>query len=287
MGFVATKFALEDYSPLWTNSLRFILAAIISLPFLFYKKSWQRETDQLKQSFCAGIFLLTAMLLQTYGLKYTSVAKSSFITTFYAFFVPLLGIMVLGKRYMKGYWGLIGLALIGIAFLCNLEYSAFNIGDALTITCALFHAIHMLCIAHIVRFFKSAIELNLLQCFWVGLLSIPLGTFLEGPPDLNLLISAQESFWVSALWGFVLLGFFSSVIAFSIQSHAQRVIPPHIVGLIFLMESPFAALMGYLLLGEKLTHLALIGCGLVGVAVVLVPKYGQELTPRKEQLFSE
>ena len=91
-----------------------------------------------------------------------------------------------------------------------------------------------------------------------------------------------ELLWTaSSLSGLLFLSFFSSIVAFSIQVHAQKSLPPHIVGLIFLLESPFAALFGYLFLQEKLNIQNIIGGGLVMVAGGLLPFFEMQ---RKKKL---
>ena len=83
-GFIATRWTLEGLDPYWSNSLRFGLAGLLSLPILLAKKSFTRKNHILKQSFISSLFLLGILLFQTIGLSLTTVAKSGFITTLYS-----------------------------------------------------------------------------------------------------------------------------------------------------------------------------------------------------------
>ncbi|MFK8137523.1 MAG: DMT family transporter [Bdellovibrionales bacterium] len=271
MGFIATKWTLVDYSPLWSNSIRFFFAALISLPFLVYFKSYNlRDRFKLKWIFAASLCLLAGMLLQTMGLEYTTAAKSGFITCLYSLIIPLMVMSYSKKRYGFLFWLLLSQSLVGIAMLCDFQWSNFNYGDFLTLICAFAFAGHFLCVNQIANKFSS-IELNSLQCFLVGVFSIPLVLAMETAPDLAPLLDFTSITTESSLLGFLLLSLFSSFIAFGILASAQKTLSPHIVGMICLLESPFAAILGFLFLSESLNTTGIVGCILVMCSVGLLP----------------
>jgi drug/metabolite transporter (DMT)-like permease len=78
--------------------------------------------------------------------------------------------------------------------------------------------------------------------------------------------------------GILFLGVISSMIAFTIQIVAQKKIPAHIAGLIFLMESPFAAVFGYFYFHEVLSVMNIVGAAMIMLAVLLVPILGKEVS---------
>lgn len=271
LGFIATKWTLVDYSAIWSNSIRFILAGLIAFPFLIYFKSYKLSFKKLASVSLASIALLFAMLLQTWGLVYTSAAKSGFITCLYTLFIPLLIMIIYKKKYSIYFWGLLFQSLIGVSLLCNLDITQFNFGDLLTLFCAVGFAIHFLIIDKIAKDFPSAVELNSLQCFIVGFISLPMAYLVEGSPNLTPLLNIGSIAEPSPLLGFLCLSIFSSFVAFAILCHAQKFIAAHTVGMICLLESPFAALFGYLFLEEKLSPSNIAGCILVMTSVALIP----------------
>jgi drug/metabolite transporter (DMT)-like permease len=202
------------------------------------------------------------------------VAKSGFITTLYALFIPLIMMGLTGKKYRKTFWALILMALIGMALMCNLDLKDLNHGDFFTLLCALCGACHIIYIGKIANEISSPIEFNFLQNFFVALFSLVIALTFKGPVSLLPLANFNSS----AVRGLIFLGVFSSMLAFTIQVIAQRKIPTHIAGLIFLMESPFAALFGYFVFKEVLNPLNLLGAGLIMLAVLLVPIFGREVT---------
>ena len=89
LAFVAIKVALTDFTPFWMNGIRYLMAAFVLIPIFLINKTWQKSWKDLLKPFWASVFLLLGISLQTIGLKYTTVAKSSFITCLYVFLVPL------------------------------------------------------------------------------------------------------------------------------------------------------------------------------------------------------
>lgn len=268
MGFVATRWTLDAYDPIWSNSLRYIFAALFSLVFLLFTPPKKLTLAPL---YC-GIILLIALQLQTIGLAYTSLAKSGFLTVFYAVFTPILTYFILKQRFRKTYWFLLLLAMTGILFLCNLDMKEFNIGDLLTLGSAFVFSFHILAVDKLGKDHPS-IQFNLLQCIYMGILAIPTGFLLSGPVSLAPLLNFKLILTPSPLLGFVVLSLFSSILAFTFQVHAQKNIPPHVVSLTFLMESIFAALFGYLFFKEQLSSTAVIGCLMVMISVAFIPKF--------------
>jgi drug/metabolite transporter (DMT)-like permease len=275
LGFIGTKWTLISYDVYWANGFRYVVAAAFAFPIIYLRKSFVRYSKQeLMPPLIAGSILLLAMLFQVIGLETTTVAKSGFITTFYAFFIPLFEAVVEKKKIPAYLWALIGMALVGIFLLCNLSLSDFNKGDFFTFLCAIASAAHIIYVGKIASKVDSSIEFNALQCFYMGLIGFIVALAVKGPMDMAPIYEAVSSIEnlsrPSSFWGFIILGLFSSLIAFSIQISAQKRIPASIVGLIFLMESVFAALFGYLLLGETLTMMNIFGCFLVMLSVAIL-----------------
>ncbi len=269
MGFVALKWTLVGFGPFWSNGIRYIIAAVFSLPLLLFFRSWKRDKQFFIHGLVASSFLFMGVIFQVFGLKYTSVAKCSFLTSLYAFFVPLI-LLVTGKKKLgRAYWGLLLICLFGIALLCDLKIDKFNIGDFYTLFCAFFLSLHILYLEKISSQMQNGFEFNCLQCLLIGLMAPVVALIFEG--RLNLSLINFNPFVIGPLLGFLILGIFSSIIAFGIQVYAQKIIPSHIVGPFFLLESPFGALFGYLFLNEALRSINILGCVIIVIAVAAIP----------------
>ena len=73
-----------------------------------------------------------------------------------------------------------------------------------------------------------------------------------------------------ALPSILYAGFCSGGIAYTLQIFAQKYTPPAEAALIMSLESVFAALSGAVLLSERLTGLAVLGCALILLGVIFV-----------------
>src|SRR6185436_10170435 len=72
-----------------------------------------------------------------------------------------------------------------------------------------------------------------------------------------------------AIFGFAFVAMVSTIFAFWLQIRAQRVLDASLSSLIFLLESPAAAIFGFLLLAERLSTSAWIGAAMMLSATAL------------------
>ncbi len=258
LGFIGTRWTFEAFDPLWAHAIRFFISGGIVLPLIIIN----RKRLHYKEAFIASLFLGGGLILQTYGLNLTTVAKSGFLTTFYVIFTPIILGVVNKVRYPLIFWFSVFLAMVGMAMLCELSIHHLNLGDWLTILCALIFSFHIIYVD------KKAKQVdpflfNALQCLYMGLWGGAVAFIGEGVP-------APVEVTSQLVWGFVIVSIFSALIAFTIQVKAQKTIPPHVVGVTFLLESPFAAIFGYWFFNEKLSLLSISGAIVVFLALCLL-----------------
>jgi drug/metabolite transporter (DMT)-like permease len=282
LGFVGTRWTLDVYDPFWSNSLRFVFAAILSAPVLIYRKSFKISFG----AFVCGICLLLALQLQTIGIEITTLAKSGFLTAFYAIFTPIFGMIFYSHHYRKTYWALVSSALIGIAFLCDLDWKSFNQGDGWVLASAVFFSLHIMAVDYFGQG-SNALDFNFQQIIVMAVFGAGLTYIFNGPTDLTPLLNWSDLLRGSPLTGFLIVSIFSSMLAFSIQVYAQQGTPTHIVSLIFLSESVFSALFGVLLFDEFLNLNGVFGATIVMLSVALIPfvtRYKKKSLPDEETL---
>lgn len=270
LGFVGTRWTFISYDPLWSQGLRYVFSGLIALVLLVLRKSlsFSRETV------ICGVILWLALQVQTIGIGLTTLAKSGFLSTFYAIITPLLGMVFFKESYRKTYWFLVGIALVGVAFLCGFDISRLNRGDLFIIASALLFSLHIIAVDRYGQYHDS-LNFNFQQCIVIGVLGLISSLIVKGAPDLRPLYNPSALNFPSALWGFFILSILSSLIAFSIQIYAQKEIPANIVSLIFLLEAVFASLFGYIFFAETLDRNGLTGAALIIISVALIPKFAR------------
>jgi drug/metabolite transporter (DMT)-like permease len=150
---------------------------------------------------------------------------------------------------------LAGLALIGTFILMDASLTDLNVGDLWTLGCSVLAAFHIIYIGKVSNKVGNAFRFNNFQSFWALLILTPLLFFQEK------ITWHSEEFLPWA--GVLCLGLGSSIIAFYIQVRAQKVLSDTTASILFLLESPFAALFGFLLLEEKLSGFQYTGAGII------------------------
>ncbi len=269
--FVAQSVGMEYVGPFTFTATRNFVGCIVLLPFIFFMdKSGKREINKsinkkiskplILGGLLTGIALCIASNLQQYGIMYTSVGKSGFITAMYIVLVPIFGI-VIGRKQSLRMWIAILIAVAGLYFLCMTtgNYSI-QIGDVLLLLCAVSFSIQILLVDHFSPL-VNGVKLAWVQFFVCGVLSAVL-MFIYEQPNISGIVSG----WSSILYA----GALSTGVAYTIQVIAQKGMNPAVASLIMSMESVISVIAGWLILNQKLSKRELIGCGLMFAAIILV-----------------
>lgn len=252
LSFIAAKWAVDGFPAAWVSVLRFGLASLLVLPFLFKAP---RGTARL--ALLPGLLLGMALLFQNLGLCYTTVTKNSFITTLYVVFVPIIDFLHYRKKFPPLLGLYVGLAVMGAGLVCRVEVGDWNLGDLLTLGCALVSAYHIIAIERVSDRIGSPFFFNVYQGIWACLMALPIA--LAGSP-----LSFPRTFLPWA--GVIFLATVVGLVAFTIQVRAQRVLSSTNASMFYLLESPFATLSAYFLLGETVTAGQLSGGLLILIA---------------------
>ena len=263
-GFIGTVWALKLLSPLHVIFLRFFLAGLIGLAFLFSKKRRQAITQNLALSFWPALLLVGTLLFQTWGLLFTTATKSGFITTLYVVIVPVFESAFRRRNLPLSLWLCVGAALIGTGMIVDIGFAEFNKGDLLTLICAFLAAAQIYLIGILSPRVRAPFVFNIMQAWWAVLICLPLLYF---DPLRSEMLSVE--FWPTLpLIGLLTLAFGSTVIAFYLQVRAQAHLSATVSSLFFLLESPYALLFAMLLLGETLGWLEAWGAALIFFSAV-------------------
>ena len=269
MSFVSQSVGMEYIEPNTFMAIRTLMGGIVLLPVIFIldksKKKQQnyKKTDMkklIKYGVICGVFLCAAQTLQTYGIQTTTTAKSGFLTALYIIFVAIIGLFMGKKLTFKMVIGILT-AIVGMYFLCLFgENVSFNMGDALTILCAVFFACQILCIDKFVAGIDG-LKLSCTQFLVAGTINAVLMFILE-KPDMGSILSCSTALLYS--------GVMSCGVAYTLQVIGQKYAEPTSASIIMSLESVFAAISGWILLSQSMSIAQISGCCLMFLAIVLV-----------------
>ena len=257
--FVAQILGMEGLGPYTYAAARFALGVLFigALWFLYRdKRAEQRRAGIFRSGFRAGIPVGLAMFvgvtLQQVALLYTTAGKTAFITTVYIVLVPLAAVL-LGQRVRAVQWGGAVLAFAGVYFLSAHGETTINTGDLLVLICSFFWMAQILLIDRYARA-VDAIEL----CF-TQMIICTIGS--------AVLAAIYESFAWSDIWGaavpILYAGLFSCGVAYTCQILGQAYVEPTQAAILMSTEAIFAAVAGWIVLGETMSGVQLLGCALL------------------------
>lgn len=263
-GFIATVWALREAGPFRVTFLRFALAGIVLIPIVSRRDGRRYILKYLKPAFVPAFLLVGLLILQTWGLKFTTATKSGFITTLYVVIVPLLDAALNRRRVSKFLWACVLTSILGTVLIVDVGLDTLNFGDALTAVSAVFASFQILSIGRVSRDVDHPFVFNCVQSLWGAVLALPFALS-EGP------LPGPAAIWAwpgEALLGLCSLAFGSTVIAFALQLRAQKRLSNTVASLLFLLESPIGMLLAIWLLGEHLTWREASGAALIFVSAV-------------------
>ena len=257
--FVAQILGMDGLGPYTYAAARFALGVLFigALWFLYRdKRAEQRRAGTFRSGFRAGIPVGLAMFigvtLQQVALLYTTAGKTAFITTVYIVLVPFAAVL-LGQRVRAVQWGGAILAFAGVYFLSAHGEITINTGDLLVLICSFFWMAQILLIDRYARA-VDAIELCFMQMIVCTIGSAVLAVI-------------YESFaWID-IWGAAIpilyAGLFSCGVAYTCQILGQAYVEPTQAAILMSTEAIFAAVAGWIILGETMSGVQLLGCALL------------------------
>jgi drug/metabolite transporter (DMT)-like permease len=284
--FVAQRMGMEFIGPFTYTAIRFSLGFLVLLPLLYFRQkrvflseSFTTETRRHKDfvSWCFGgkkkperrrlilLQLLLGLLLfggisfQQYGLLFTTAGNAGFITGFYVVLVPLVGYFLGQKNHLTIWVGVV-LAILGLYFLSIRSDFTINRGDLYVVVCALFWTVHVLLVGYLAPR-TDPIRTAVVQFIICSLLSWIVA------------ISFETILWesiIKAAWPILYGGVLSVGIGYTLQVVAQQKAHPAYASLILSLESVFAVLGGWLILGEQLSGRMILGCMLMLSGMIVV-----------------
>ncbi len=265
--FVAQRIAALEVGTFFFNGIRFLLGALVLVPFI--KHRGRSLQGPLGPILLAGTLLFGGSAIQQAGLVYTTAANAGFITGLYVILVPVILWAGWRQKQSLALWFSALLAVFGMYLLSVGTSMQINPGDVLELIGAGFWAGHMVLLGRVIKK-MDLLAFSIGQYLVCGTLSLVTGFFTEQGS-----LPGLPGLW----WALLYAGVISVGLAYTLQAYAQRMAPPADASIILSSESVFAAISGYLFLGEKLGGLQILGCGMMLGAILLVQLMNRQGIP--------
>jgi len=256
--FTLMKEAIAAYGVVSFLAVRYAIAS--AALGLFAARRADRRT--LRTGGLIGLVLVAAYLFQTFGLRHTSATNTGVITGLFVVFVPLANRWLFGVRTERLLWVTIGTSLVGLGLLSGFAPEGVALGDVLTVGAAACFGLHVALLDRYARH-HDASALALGQILTAAVVFLAVAPLVEPVA------------WPTARVWFALLvtGIVATAVAFTVQTYVQQRLPAVQTAMIILMEPLFAALFAYLLAGERLTGVQILGAALLTGSALVAELY--------------
>lgn len=259
--FIIVKKTIEVIPPVAFNSIRFMIASILLFVIFLYRQK-KLNPQVLYDGTILGVVLFLTFTCQTIGLKFVTASETGFITGLYLIFVPVISVLFLGRGIdLKTSFAVL-IAFVGLFLISFTGKVSVGVGEILVLLNALFVAFHILLVDYYGKR-DDVFALTSIQIFVLTILSVLYTTFFEGW-SFKLTLDGE------VIFAFLLTGVFATVVAFLIQTYAQKYTTPTKAAVIFTFEPLSSAFFGYLLGGEVLRLSQYVGAFLIFISMLIL-----------------
>lgn len=275
LAFVVQRIAAAQIGVFLFTGMRFLVGAAVLIPLAIFSAGRRGARNGEKSPLATtrpgisrrtlpgvvllGLLMICGAAFQQAGLIYTTAGNAGFITGLYVVLIPIFLALFWKQRARPVIWVATLLAMVGLYFLSTGGQLRFNKGDLLVLICAGFWSLHVIFLGNMVQK-VNVLQLSIGQYLVCGTVGLVLGLVLEA----DTLPAMAEAWWVVAYTGILSVG-----VGYTLQAAGQRVAPPADAAIILSLEAAFAALSGWIILGETLSMLQLLGCGIMMAGMLL------------------
>ena len=275
-GFIAQDMGMDYIGPYTFSAGRLFLGFITLLPvfLIFELKKVKKSNLEFKKIITYFVFISFLLSygnsLQQLALLRTDVANAAIYTILYVVIVPFVSYFLFSKATHWSVWPSVLICIVGGLLLTEIDNVMVRTGDAIAVFNAFFWAFHIVFISKFLRIFNFPITIATFQCLIGGFFALIPALAYENISFLNLGLEWRE---------LVYAGVLSSGVAFLLQIYAQQNLNPAPVAIIFTMEGVWAAIFGWIILGQYLNEIKIFGILLILIAVIfsqLASIYGKK-----------
>jgi drug/metabolite transporter (DMT)-like permease len=271
-GNVAQKTVLDDLAPLTTVGCRCLIGALVILPLLRRELVGRRRLAgrDIRGIVLVAILFAGAIVAQQTAYGGTSVTNASFLVSTTTVLTPLAAWLLRRDRPAPVVWVAIAAALSGAFLMGGMSPAALAWGDIVCVASAALYSVWFVILGEVVIRTGQPVMVTTAQFALTGAACLAAGLFLE-PIDLDRLIAALPELLV--------LGVFSTGVAYALQAVAQQFTSANEAAVLTSAESVFGALGGALLLAERPTLAAAVGAALIVLAILAIQLGATLLAP--------
>jgi drug/metabolite transporter (DMT)-like permease len=264
--FVVIKDAIGRMDPMLYTMLRYVVGFVVLAAIVPRSVARAGRRDWLYGA-ALGVLYLSALVIQTYALQWTTPGKSGFITGLSVVMVPFLFWII--ARRSPGLFQIVGavVATVGLGVLSLRGDLTISLADGLTLIGAFCYAMHITATG----FFAPKVQPATLAVTQIGVAMVL--CLIVTPFVTDVTFDLPWRAWLAVVW----TALSGTIFAFVAQSWAQRHTTSTHAAVLLCLESVFSAVFGVVFGMDTLTWRLLAGAGLIFGGVLII-----ETLPRRQ-----
>lgn len=262
--FAMNDVAMQVFTPHQLLALRFTIAFLLML-LLMNQKLKALNWAVIKKGMVLGTILYISYVLQTVALLYTTPSKNAFLTSFNVVLVPLIsGIFFKTKVSKPAILGAIT-SFVGVSLISFQGFSHMNLGDLMTLCCAVFFALHIIYTSQFAST-EDPMALNTIQMGTTAALACLVALIIGDPWDWGNPVANGSTLYLAV---------FCTMAAYLLQTASQKYTKHTETAIILSLESFFGMIFSMIIVHEVMTLRMVLGGGLILLGVLMVEVLGQ------------
>lgn len=270
-----TKIAYESITPFWLLTFRFSIALMVFLIFFGRSIIKQLRAARLSQFLPASLCMAVAYITCNLALKWTSATNVGFLMSLPVIFAPVLVVPILKRKYNFKYLPLQLIVVVGLYLLCsNGGRFQFNIGDLFALTTAI-------AISGALAFGEKSLEsmdafaISASQAGITAAASFVCALLFD---DFAVIPRVAPEAWMVIVY----LALACTCAAYVLQNSALVHLSSGTVSMIQCTQPILTALCSFILLGETLSFIGLLGAFII-IGALLALNLMEQKGSRQEE----
>lgn len=216
----------------------------------------------LINSFLCAVTLFFGMMTQQIGVEGTDTAKAGLIAALEVICVPIMMLILYKRKIFFVTWIFIITSMLGIMLLSVNSITGINRGDLIVFVSTLIYSYTIIQIPNRIAGLDPFL-FSFFRMVFVAIMSA-----------ISAFIFERDLFSISAIYrsmpSVLYSGVLASGVAYTLQILGQRHCEPVIATLIMSLEGVFAAIFGWIILGQALSPIQIFGAVVAFVSIVVV-----------------
>lgn len=268
-GNVLMKIAYGDLTPLWCNAFRFLVGLAVFMAVFGGRVVACLKRVSSRVWLPTALFMALSSVFNALAVSLTSATNAGFFVSLPMLFVPAFAFVAFRRRYAPSVALLQTVVACGLYCLCcNGGSLSFGPGEAMGLASSACYAAAIVASERALDRMDFASTATV-QAAATALTSVVLALCFEGVPALGQVSAAS--------WGCVLyLGVAATFAAYLVQNLALKRLPSTTVSVLLCAEPVCTAAASFLLLGETLGAIGILGATLIIGGTVAATLMGEE-----------